>query len=279
MKRVVAAVYLLAGLVSAFVCFQSLMWAVWGAPTHWTQYVGLISSLIATGGACGLLISGERGQGTCAAGVIGMGLFYIPATQSIIPAENLIISPLNCLILAGYLAFISFVMVYPKRIKGAGIVIGLAMLAMSGWAAITAHTRWKNGEFNRPQIVGFLASRSAEPLGIPQKYETLVPAPVRDGLSKEGIGGRLEWHGSSGDESKATKVVVIATSRIPAPKVLPYPKQGIVIYSWNGNRWIVFPKDADCYPAFATLQMNGMISNELANGGVQSVYFYPWQNP
>lgn len=37
--------------------------------------------------------------------------------------------------------------------------------------------------------------------------------------------------------------------------------------------WAV-PKDADCYTAFATLQVDGMISNELTTGGVQSYYLF-----
>ena len=75
------------------------MWAVWGAPTHWTQYVGLLSSLTVAVGACGLLISTDKGQVTCAVGAAGMGFFYIPAVQSVIPAEHIIISPIAYVVL------------------------------------------------------------------------------------------------------------------------------------------------------------------------------------
>lgn len=253
------------------------MWAVWGAPTHWTQYTGLISSLIAVTGAFGLLISGTKGQQICALGVVGMGSFYIPAVQSLIPAENTIISPFSYVILTGYLTLLAGVTLYPMRIKGAVGIIGIAMLAMCVWASVTAFNRWKEGEFNRPQIVGFLASRSAEPLILQKGYDQLIPVALRDGITQAGIGGLLAWHSGSGDEAGKPKVVVIATSRITTAKKLRYPKEGILLYVWNGDQWASFPSNVDCYSAFATLQVDGMLSNELTTGGVQSYYFFPWQ--
>ena len=253
------------------------MWAVWGAPTHWTQYAGLISSLVLSVGATSLIFSAEKGQGACVLGVLGMSSFYVPAVASIIPAENTIISPLSYVIVTSYLALVVATARYPKHIAGSTWIIVLVPLAMGVWGGFTAYTRWQSGEYNRPEIIGFLASRSEKPLEIPGEYSALVPVAMRSAMAKAGIGGSLVWRAGFFENKRKPSVVVIATSQISEPHRLHYPKQGTIIYIWNGEQWITLPANTECYPAYATLQVDGMLSNDLTTGGTQSYYFFPWQ--
>jgi hypothetical protein len=46
MKYVAGGLLVLSGAATAYQGWQLLMWAIWGRPTHWLQYVALIGSLM-----------------------------------------------------------------------------------------------------------------------------------------------------------------------------------------------------------------------------------------
>jgi hypothetical protein len=274
MKRFAAICYLLVGLVLTWMCWQSIMMAVWGAKTHWLQYVGLFSALTLSGGALALLITGEKGQKACALGMAGLALMMVPAATEIVPADGLHIKPVAYVIFGAFVGLAVAIMFYPERLRWARTIsIGLAV-AMLGTVVITAGRRWQDGEFNRPVIIGFHAERSTAPLDLPPNAgpglpADLLPAALRAEIARTGVGGRLRWTGMVSPVSRATQMLVIVTGPIPAAQPLPYPKKGTVVYVWNGERWATIPEGAACYTSHATVLPDGTISRRLAGGGEQ----------
>ena len=86
----------------------------------------------------------------------------------------------------------------------------------------------------------------------------------------------MRWCGSQNWETKPSKMVVIALSRIKAPAQLHDPKHGTVVYVWDGAARKSIPSDVVCYKSFSTLHPDGMISVEEASGGISSFRVFPW---
>jgi hypothetical protein len=276
MKRAVAVVYLVAGIVSALICLRSLLWAIWGAPTSWTQYVGLFSSLALVGCAIRQIGTPTRRQDLCAICTLGLAFFYVPAAVSLAPAESQIISPFSYVIIVGYLLLLGAVLFYPYRLKSAGLLFGLVVLAMFALTSMAVGTRWTNGEYDRPATLCFIGHRSQQPLVIDSRFDQVFSPTLRKGIQDEGLGGELRWCGSQNWETKPSKMVVIALSQIKVPAQLHYPKHGTVVYVWDGGTWTSIPSNVVCYKSFSTLRPDGMISVEEASGGISSFRVFPW---
>ena len=276
MKRFAAGLYFGAGVLSVLLCWQGLMMAVWGAPTHWTQYVGLVASLALVGGSISLFVSGEKGQLTCAIGIVGMAFIYVPAAVALVPVEDGRVVPLAYLVEIGYLLLAASGLFFPRRLRGAPWIVFSLGVAMVGYAGMTACVRWRDGVFNRPRVACFLGALRPDPLIVPDQFANWFTPSLREQLTREGLGGSLAWCGAAGDMSRQTRLMVIATEPVRAAKPLPYPKQGTIVYLWDGRRWSVFPEGIECYPAYATLQPDGMISITDALGGEARVGLFPW---
>lgn len=284
MIRLTAAAYLLAGLAATYFCWLNLMMAVWGAPTHWTQYVAVLSGLVLTGGAMTLLVTKDKGQVTCVAGTAGLAFMMVPMSMAVIPAEHIRVNPVAYVFLAIYVALAAAVVNFPERLRfrWAGAVMTLVVLTMVGAAGVMTIDRWLNGEFNRPVIIGFTAERSTAPLDLPANAGPnlpvdLFPATLREEISRTGVGGRLKWSGMIGLNTYETRMVIIVTGPIPLSQQLAYPKQGTIVYVWNGDRWSTIPRETLCHAASAYLLPNGMVSKSTATGGTQRFGMFHWK--
>jgi hypothetical protein len=86
MKYFTASLLMLAGGATAFQGWQLLMWAIWGRPTHWIQYVAILGSMLQV--VAGLVLF-WRDKSLAIAGLALLltWLFYAPALFNTIRAE------------------------------------------------------------------------------------------------------------------------------------------------------------------------------------------------
>jgi hypothetical protein len=270
-------VLLFGGVIYGFFTLQALMWAAWGAPTHPIQYIALFSALGFMLSAFVVLASPKIGRWISIASILGIGVYYIPATQSLVPSATLIISPFAFLLIGGYFALLAFCLFYPIQIPLSIPLIVLCLLAAIGFSAHIFIQRTIDGEFRRPAIAYFKWTPSEAPLSIVdvRDEEWLTEAALAS-LSAEGMRGSLEWQGSQGSKENRPKMIVISSRPIPEHKDLHYPKGDFVIYVFDGSHWMSIPKDADFYPAFATLDTDGMLRQETSSGGIQGTSAFRW---
>ena len=74
-----SALYLLTGLIVGLQVFMSLMQAVWGAPTHPVQYIGLVGALILILASVVALFRGRAGGLVAFGASVLCWAFYLPA--------------------------------------------------------------------------------------------------------------------------------------------------------------------------------------------------------
>jgi len=267
------------GLVYSFFTFQSLMWAVWGAPTHPIQYVALFSALGLLLSAFVTLASAEVGRWMAIACSLGIGAYYIPATQSLIPSASLIVSPIAYLLIVGYFALLAFCLFYPRRLPFSIAVLVLTVLVALGFSAHTFASRLSDGEYRRPGMAYFKWTPSAAELHIKdERDQNWLTDEMLAILSSRGVQGSLDWQGSQGAKEKRPKMIVIASGPIPENKDLHYPKGDYVIYIFDGSSWSSVPSDPEVYPSFATLETDGMIRQRTSSGGIQGTSAFRWKS-
>jgi hypothetical protein len=271
-------VLLVGGLIYGFFTFQALMWAVWGAPTHPVQYIALLSSLVLLLSAFVSLASPEVARKLAVACVLGVGVYYIPATQSLVPSATLRISPMAYLLIGGYFALLSFALFYPKRFQLSIPVIVVCLLVAIGFSAHTLVQRKLDGEFRRPSIAYFKWTPSDAPLSIPNPRDReWLSERMLASLSEHGLRGSLDWQGSQGARDAQPKMIVISSGPIPESKDLHYPKGDFVIYVYNGSDWNSIPAEPQVYPSFATLETDGMLRQKTSSGGIQGSSAFRWK--
>lgn len=271
-------VFLVRGLIYGFFTFKALMWAVWGAPTHPIQYIALFSALGLLLSAFVSLASAERGRGLAIASILGVGMYYIPATQSLVPSATLRISPTAYLLILGYFVLLGFSLFYPKRLRLSIPVIVVSLLVAIGFSTHTFVERKLDGEFRRPSTAYFKWTPSSTPVTFADsRDQAWFSESMLASLSAEGISGSLDWQGSQGSREGRPKMIVISSGPIPENKNLHYPKGDFAIYIFDGTNWRSIPSEPQVYPSFATLETDGMLRQKTSSGGIQGTLAFRWK--
>lgn len=279
-QRVSFVVYLLAALVLGFTAFRSMMWGVWGAPVSPLHYLALLGSGALFFGAFVCLFNLLSGRIICGIALCVLGTFYVPATVSIIPAHNEILSPIVFFILLIYFSALAFALFYPSRWKFSLlfylIVLGIAVAFAGG----TFIQRTARGEYTRPAFVFFVWKPGESGLQVQNDSDRWITTETKSLLEQNGIRGDLEWTGSSGHGTEKNRVIILAQRQITSTKQIFYPRRGTVIYAFNGTNWITLPQNAPSYSTFATLEPRGfntVLNEQLANGGIQGSGAFFWK--
>ena len=254
-----------------------LMWSIWGAPTCPLGYVGLLSSLLLLIFAFVCLFNPVIGRKLATASILGIGTVYIPASASLVPSPNTIISSIAYVLVPGYFALLAFALLFPRRWRWSISLLVSCLLASAAFAATTYLYRSRHGELRFPFLVEFEWTPTPEPLHVDYDRDRWITPEIQTLLSDRGITGSLRWHGSQGNSAESRKVIVICRSRIPSPKDLPYPKSGTIIYLFDGTVWKTIPEQASVYTAHATLRLDGMIEQVNPSGGAEAAAAFRWQ--
>ncbi|MEO8206273.1 MAG: hypothetical protein ABI615_08830 [Chthoniobacterales bacterium] len=269
-----------AALGLGFINLFSIGAGIWGVKIHPLLYVGLLFSI-------GLLVAGvvaifapKAGRWLAVIALTGMGVIWIPAASSLIPAHDIVIQPSGYFVFAGYLAAVAFALFYPVRWRYSLLAYGLVIVLVVGFAGATFTQRYLSGEYAYPAIVYFLwYPAPADHLVIIHDKKGMVDTELQKYLSSNGIHGTLKWKGRSGDPNTGHKVYILMQEQLPEAKRLFFPREGNIIYAFDGVKWITLPSDAKTYSLFATLEPENsktMLMKECINGGRQGGEAFSW---
>ena len=275
MRRATSFVVFFAGSVTiGLFTYVQLMWAVWGAPTFAVQYMALFASFLLFVSAFVCLFAPIVGRILAASSILGVGVLYIPASISLVPAANTIISWCAFLILAVYFGLLAFALFFPARWRWSPAIFACCVLVSVAFAGTTYLHRWQQGTLRWPSVAQFTWLSTPDPLRVdfdwPTPCECLTP-DTRKALAEHGITGVLRWSGGKFSPEESQRMVIICRSPITEAKDLPYPKRGTIIYIFDGTAWKSIPAQPDVYVAHATLQPDGMLLQ-----GPQSFRAFNW---
>jgi len=93
MKNVAALVTLLAGLSTGYQVARQIMWAIWGAPVIWTEYVGLAGSICLVVAAGMKIFKHALFLATSVVGNFALWAFYGPALWATAQTPTLFADP------------------------------------------------------------------------------------------------------------------------------------------------------------------------------------------
>jgi hypothetical protein len=270
-------VLLTAGLIYGSFAFRTLMWAVWGAPTHPIQYIALFSTLGLSVSAFIAVASPKTGRWLSIVCTLGVGIYYIPAAQTLVPSTTSTNSPIAFLLIGGFFLLLAFCLFYPTQMVISIPVMALCLLIAAGFWANTLRERISDGEFRRPALAYFKWTPSNADLHIiNSRDQEWLPEGILSFLSSQGTKGSLRWQGSQGRGDNSPKMIIISSGPIPQNKDLHYPKGDYVVYVFNGTDWTTIPHDAEFYPSFATLETDGMIYQRTSSGGRWGTSAFLW---
>jgi len=254
-----------------------MMWAVWGAPTHPIQFIALYSSMLLPVAGLVCVFAPVAGRRIATVSILGIGILYIPASASLVPSANAIVSPVSYFLVFVYFALLAFALFYPRRWRWSIATFAVCFLTGVTFAATTYFHRVQEGEVQFPAMAYYEWVQSKDTLNVERDDFGWITPEAFKSLTEHGVTGILRWNGSSGDSSIERKIVVICSSRIPEPKKLPHPKSGTIIYIFDGTAWKTIPDHADVYPTFATLQTDGELEQVLPSGGTQGGSAFSWR--
>ena len=180
--------------------------------------------------------------------------------------------------MAGYFIILGVALFYPHRWWWSLPLFACCAFASLACAGFTYVHRAQRGEVTFPKFVSFALKPSAEPIHAAYDPNHCLTPDIQQLLAPNGITGALDWCGGAATEGR--RVIVICSARISRDKDLPHPKNGAVVYLFDGSDWKTFPADAAVYAVHATLRPDGMFLQRGVVGGTQGwPAFIKWQRP
>jgi hypothetical protein len=203
---------------------------------------------------------------------LAIAFFFVPAVVSLVPAHNTITSPLAFVVILGYLAAVGFAFLTPRIASWPAIAYAVLICAAVALYTSTYLDRARTGEYAWP-VFDFYLVEGNEPLFVGKDHMQVLTDSDIARLKTIGLRGEVNWYGRSGNAGAAS-VIVICRARPDEPKRIHFPKAGRVLFIYDGDRWMTVPASFESYERFVTLQTDGMLSQELSSGGVQSSRVY-----
>jgi hypothetical protein len=83
--------FIITGVSTGVLTFSSIMMGIWGAPTHWIQFVSLLGSLLIVFAAYVCAFSLRVGRWFASVALAAVATYYIPAIPSLLPRQHMMI--------------------------------------------------------------------------------------------------------------------------------------------------------------------------------------------
>ena len=273
-------VYLIAALTLGLVAFESMMAGVWGVKISPLNYVAVLAAMTLFFGSFVCLFNLPSGRKICGVALAALGTFYVPAMVSIVPANNESFSPFIYLIFLAYFGAFGFALFYPTKRKFSWPLFLIILLTAGAFVGFTFTNRVAGGEYDRPALCFFVWKPGGSELQIENDSDHWIKSETKTLLEQNGIRGQLKWNGSRGYPTKKNQVIILSKQQIITSKQIFYPRNGTIIYAFDGINWQMFPQIILTYPAIATLDpfgSNTMLNERLADGATQGSGAFFWK--
>ena len=208
-------VFLLGGAASAVFALRMLMWAVRAPRLTSCKDIGLAFEPFASYFCFRVLVQALHRAETCYRFVsLGIGTLDIPASASLLPSPNTIISPISYILLFGYFALLAFSLFFPRPWRWSILLFVGCLFISAGFAATTY--------FHRAEQVSciFLLLRlfggilTADPLYVKYDPDGWITPDARQLLTEHGINGILGWSGTQGHSAGSRRVIAGFVARV-----------------------------------------------------------------
>lgn len=270
--------YSITAMVLGSLTFYSMMWGVWGAPVSWTQYVSLSGALFVFVASPLSLKQPETARIVSIIGLSAISFLWIPGIASLVPAFNQIIPLFAYVTYALYLSAWGFSLFYPRKLS-ISIPVALAIIFGSGWIfGATLVERVRSGEYDRPSFSFFKWSVGDE-LTVDDDLDHWIDSHATSLLKDAGVKGHLRWAGSLGKTSSKHRIIFIANANPPMRFEAHYPREGTIMYIFEGTGWRKLPHEAPVYSGFATLEpeKDATMMWQDVVGGRQGTTAFNWR--
>jgi hypothetical protein len=248
-------VYAIAATLFGFVIFGEMTMVVWGVPIHPLEVVAFLSSIVLLVGAVKSASRPELGRKIAIAGIAGLGGLCAPWLIGLVPRHNVTYSPIAYVVVVGYVVLLAFCLVFPRPFKLSVAIFLVLLGAGTVYFAITYQRYVRIGEYDRPRIdcIRWYPEPSND-IVVAKYSEEVIDPDIKRFLQQAGIHGTLSWRGSNGGEKAGKRMIVLAKAKPPSDTKLYHPKDGLLLYAFDGTRWIKFPPDAKTYLLFASFE-------------------------
>lgn len=272
---------MIAGLAVGWLDFMFAMAAlVYGAPIPLLLYFSAGSSVALLLAGITSLSRPDRGRTIALLALAGLGTVSLPLVGELVPQHNIIVSPLDGAALVACVGLLAFVLLYPKRLRFSIAALLAVCLSLSAFAASIYKKRVETGEYARPAYACFRwYGDPKDDLVIARDPFNVIGHEVRVALTGAGIAGTLEWTaGSWENRDAASRLLVLAQSKPRVNAKLFPARSGLLIYAYDGERWITYPAGRSTYPLYLTLETQGSrtMIYQPVGGSKQGTQAFSW---
>jgi hypothetical protein len=266
-------VYLIGGGLFAGAILLRMLLVFYGVRIHPLLFFELTASLAI---CCGGILSPRRprlGRTIAIVGVIALITIWIPWVNSIIPVHDVIPSPIAYIVVVAYVVLAGFVFLFPSRFWFSIPAVILILLAGIISGARTYVHRSRIGEYAWPDVECFVwDADGAKSLTVKRDDYGYINGEAKEILERVGIRGTVSWHGGSVNSGNHNRILVIASKKPPATSRLYHPRNGLIIYLFDGDKWTKLPPEAETYARYSTFERpdsdnpDNMICSEEVDG-------------
>ncbi len=172
----------------------------------------------------------------------------------------------------------AFALFHPRRWRWS-VPAFVALLGLAAaFAGVAAAERLRSGELYRYSVASFRWRAGGEGLLVERDPGGWIDAEARRLLEAAGIRGRLDFSGASGDPSAPRRMIVLAQHPPPSRHELRYPRDGVIVYAFDGESWRTLPPHAPTFPSSATLEPEGSTTVlwQAVRGGRTGATAFRW---
>jgi hypothetical protein len=251
--------YLVAALFSGFFALRGLSLTMWGVQVNPIARIALLGSIGLLFAAITSTFKPDAGRKLAIASLVAMSTFWVPAVRELGPLRNTLFDLRYFFALSvQFLPFFAaafLALLYPTRTKaGVSAAACLALAALAVFAA-TTRTRAMAGEYRTPQLIFYKWIPSPAALTVQNGFRPL-DKEISDMLTRNGIGGKISWNGSSGKEN-TRKLIFLVAGQIPTSYEAHFPREGAIVNAYDGKNWRTLPADATTFKLAASLEPSG----------------------
>jgi hypothetical protein len=233
----------------------SLMLVFYGVVPHPL----LLFALLSCGGfiAAGIVTLSNpiRGRMIAVCALIAVAPLWVVWIIELVPQYSIRFSLLTYALLPIYVVVLAFVLFLPHRLRFSITIIVVVCCSAGILAWGTYVKRVQGGEYDRPGVACFRwRTDPANQLVILRDPINWIDARARHALEQAHIHGTLQWTGSVGEPRLRNRMIVLLQTKPANGTRLYPPRDGVLLYAFDGQRWLKSPGDAPTYPLFLTLE-------------------------
>jgi hypothetical protein len=250
-------------LIYAGAAFGLLLFIAWflalifyGVRPHPVLLSALLSAILFVIAAATTEANPQRARIIAVFACLAASPLWIVWIIGVVPAHDVVFAlPIPHLLVVAYLILLGFVLFWPKHFRFSIVLFTLVFCAGVVVAWQTYTKRVASGEYDQPGVASFRWTPDMSGrVVLTRDSNNWIDQRVLAVLNTAGISGTLQWSGVWGEQSARNRMILLLKEKPPLGTRLYPPRQGVLMYAFDGSKWIKVPENMPTYSSFFSIE-------------------------